>query len=67
MTAVIHCLHTWRHYLLGSKFVIKTSRHKRDWWQDFDAEFDHVMEYKPSRANLVADALSHKRELTDIR
>ena len=43
MTAVIHCLHTWRHYLLGSKFVIKTSRHKRDWWQDFDAEFDHFM------------------------
>jgi hypothetical protein len=28
MTAVIHCLRTWRHYLLGSKFVIKTGRHK---------------------------------------
>ena len=23
MTAVIHCLRTWRHHLLGSKFVIK--------------------------------------------
>nr|GEU98208.1 hypothetical protein CTI12_AA187700 [Tanacetum cinerariifolium] len=24
MTAVIHCLRIWRHYLLGSRFVIKT-------------------------------------------
>jgi len=27
-------------------------------WQDFLAEFDMVMEYKPGKANLVADALS---------
>ena len=24
MTAVVHCLHTWRHYLLGSRFVVLT-------------------------------------------
>jgi len=24
MTVVIYCLRTWRQYLLGSKFVIKT-------------------------------------------
>ena len=24
MTAIVHCLRTWRHYLLGSKFVVKT-------------------------------------------
>lgn len=24
MTGVIHCLHTWRHYLLGVLFVVKT-------------------------------------------
>ena len=24
MTAIIHCLWTWRCYLLGSKFVVKT-------------------------------------------
>ncbi|KAK3039430.1 hypothetical protein RJ639_029229 [Escallonia herrerae] len=24
MTAVVHCLYTWRHYLLGSRFLIKT-------------------------------------------
>nr|XP_016433941.1 PREDICTED: uncharacterized protein LOC107760410 [Nicotiana tabacum] len=24
MTAIVHCLRTWRHYLLGSRFVVKT-------------------------------------------
>ena len=24
ITTVIHCLHTWRHYLFGSKFIILT-------------------------------------------
>ncbi|XP_057730789.1 uncharacterized protein LOC130946125 [Arachis stenosperma] len=24
MTAVVHCLRTWRHYLLGSHFIVKT-------------------------------------------
>ena len=24
MTTVVHCLRTWRHYLLGSEFVMKT-------------------------------------------
>ena len=35
-------------------------------WQTFLAEFDFEIEYKPSRANLVADALSRKRELAAI-
>lgn len=25
MTIVVHCLRTWRHYLLGSRFMIKTN------------------------------------------
>lgn len=24
MTAVVHCLRTWRHHLLGAKFTVKT-------------------------------------------
>ena len=24
MTAMVHCLRTWRHYLLRSKFMVKT-------------------------------------------
>ncbi|GKV50067.1 hypothetical protein SLEP1_g56783 [Rubroshorea leprosula] len=73
MTAIVHCLRVWRHYLLGSRFVIKTDNvatsyfqrqkkltPKQARWQDFLAEFDYVMEYKPRRANVVADALSRK-------
>ncbi|KAK3036807.1 hypothetical protein RJ639_030499 [Escallonia herrerae] len=65
MTAVVHCLRTWRHYLLGSRFLIKTDNiatsyfqsqrklsPKQARWQDFLAEFDYVMEYKPGKANL---------------
>ncbi|KAK3043574.1 hypothetical protein RJ639_002153 [Escallonia herrerae] len=57
MTAVVHCLRTWRHYLLGSRFLIKTDNiatsyfqsqrklsPKQARWQDFLADFDYVME-----------------------
>ncbi|KAK2973869.1 hypothetical protein RJ640_029685 [Escallonia rubra] len=76
MIAVVHCLRTWRHYLLGSWFLIKTKNiatsyfqsqrklsPKQARWQDFLAEFDYVMEYKPGKANLVTDALSRKAKL----
>ena len=41
-----------------------TSKQAR--WQDFLAEFDYVLEYKPGRGNVVADALSRKYELASI-
>ncbi|GKV33019.1 hypothetical protein SLEP1_g41575 [Rubroshorea leprosula] len=79
MTAIVHCLRVWRHYLLGSRFVIKTDNvatsyfqrqkkltPKQARWQDFLAEFDYVMEYKPGRANVVADALSRKATFASI-
>ncbi|GKV49230.1 hypothetical protein SLEP1_g55993 [Rubroshorea leprosula] len=79
MTAIVHCLRVWRHYLLGSRFVIKTNNvatsyfqrqkkltPKQARWQDFLIEFDYVMEYKPGRANVVADALSRKATFTSI-
>ena len=53
MTAIIHCLRTWRHYLMGSHFIVKTDNvatsyfqtqkklsPKQAKWQDFLAEFD---------------------------
>ena len=79
MTAIVHCLRTWRHYLLGSHFVVKTDNiatsyfqtqkklsPKQARWQDFLAEFDYTLEYKPGSANHVADALSRKAELASI-
>lgn len=77
MTAVVHCLRVWRHYLLGSKFVVQTDNvatssfltqkklsPKQVRWQAFLAEFD--LEYKPGKANVVADALSRKAELASV-
>ena len=71
MTAIIHCLHIWRHYLVGKPFFVKTDKigasyfasqpkllAKQACWQDFLAEFDMTLEYRPGRLNAVADALS---------
>ncbi|KAL4313522.1 hypothetical protein GQ457_01G002970 [Hibiscus cannabinus] len=68
MTAVVHCLRTWRHHVLGSRFVVYTDNvanvlgsklsPKQARWQEFLAEFDFTMEYKPGKVNFVADALS---------
>ena len=79
MTAVVHCLRTWRHYLLGAAFVVKTDNvatsyfqsqkklsPKQARWQDFLAEFDYTLEYKPGRGNVVADALSRKATLAAL-
>ncbi|GMJ08340.1 hypothetical protein HRI_004503200 [Hibiscus trionum] len=75
MSAIIHYLRVWRHYLLGSKFLIMTDNvatsyfqtqkklnPKQAQWQDFLAEFDYVKQYKSGKANVVADALSRKAE-----
>ena len=77
--AIIHCLRTWRHCLLGSHFIMKTDNvatsyfqtqrklsPKQVRWQDFLAEFDYTLEYKPGTANNVADTLSRKVELASM-
>nr|GEY44256.1 hypothetical protein [Tanacetum cinerariifolium] len=79
ITAVVHCLRIWRHYLLGSRFVIKMDNIATSYFQtqkklspkqahcqDFLAEFDYQLEYNLEKANVVADALSRKAEFTAI-
>ncbi|KAH0693436.1 hypothetical protein KY285_020533 [Solanum tuberosum] len=76
MTTVVHCLWTWRHYVLGAHFVVNTGNVattyfqsqkkltvKQARWQDFLAEFDFTFEYKSGKANVVPDALSRKAAL----
>ncbi|CAN6567559.1 unnamed protein product [Malus baccata var. baccata] len=76
MTAIVHCLRVWRHYLLGTPFIIKTDNvatsyfqtqqkltPKQARWQEFLAEFDYKLEYKQGKENVVADALSRRVEL----
>ncbi|KAI5322148.1 hypothetical protein L3X38_031220 [Prunus dulcis] len=54
MTAVVHCLWSWRQYLLGSR------------WQDFLAEFNYKLKYKQGKTNVTADALSLKAALAAV-
>ncbi|KZV57841.1 hypothetical protein F511_03410 [Dorcoceras hygrometricum] len=73
MTAVVHCLEAWRHYLLGTKFVVVTDNvantyfktqkklsPKQARWQEFLSEFEFEWVHKPGKHNEVADALSRK-------
>ena len=76
MTVIFHCLHTLRHYLLRSYFVVKIDNIatsyfeiqkklslKQARWQDFLAEFNYTLKYNPRSTNHVVDALSHKAKL----
>jgi hypothetical protein len=79
MTIVVHCLQVWRHYLLGNPFMVKTDNvatsyfatqpklsSKQARWQDFLAEFDMTIEYRPDKLNVVVDALSRKAQLAAL-
>ena len=71
LLAVIHALRTWRHYLLGRKFIIVSDHHslkylqtqpqlsrRRARWLEILAEFDFEIVHRPGKSNVVADALS---------
>ncbi|KAM7520835.1 hypothetical protein LguiB_019797 [Lonicera macranthoides] len=73
LLAVVHCLRLWRHYLLGSRFLVKTDNtavshfliqpklsSKQARWQELLAEFNFWLKYKAGSTNKVADALSHR-------
>ena len=79
LLAIVHCLRGWRHYLLGSKFIVRTdntaashfltqaklnSRQAR--WQELLAEFDVEFMYRPGATNRAADALSRKANLASL-
>ncbi|KAK2979366.1 hypothetical protein RJ640_018446 [Escallonia rubra] len=79
LLAVVHCLRVWRHYLLGSSFIVRTdntavshflnqskltSKHAR--WQELLAEFNFMLEYMAGSTNSVADALSRRVELDQV-
>ena len=68
MTAVIHCLEIWKHYLIGMQFVVVTENvantffktqkkltAKQARWQEFLANFDFVWVHKPGRHNQVVE------------
>ncbi|KAL2252782.1 UNVERIFIED_CONTAM: Transposon Tf2-12 polyprotein [Sesamum indicum] len=79
LLAIVHCLRLWRHYLLGSHFVVRTdntavshfmsqskltSRQAR--WQELLSEFHFVLEYRAGSSNHAADALSRRADLASL-
>jgi hypothetical protein len=73
LVAVIHSLKIWRHYLMGNKSDIYTDhkslkyiftqselnlRQRR--WLELIKDYGLNIHYHPGKANVVADALSHK-------
>ncbi|KAK3036750.1 hypothetical protein RJ639_029715 [Escallonia herrerae] len=76
LLTVVHCLRIWRHYLLGSNFIVWTDNtavshflsqskltSKQARWQELLAEFNFMLEYRAGSTNSVADALSKRAEL----
>ena len=79
MTAVIHCLQQWRHYLLGSIFIVVTDNvantfftsqkklsAKQARWQEFLADFNFDWLHRLGKHNVVADTLSRKEVIAYI-
>lgn len=73
LTAKLHALKVWRHYLLGKRFLLKTDHSNltsffnqptlnacQARWTAFLSEFDFVIKHLKGKENRVADALSRK-------
>jgi hypothetical protein len=79
LLAVVHILKVWRHYMLGNLVHIYTDhkslkylftqpdlnmRQRR--WLELIMDYELEVHYHPGKANVVADALSHKHQCHHI-
>jgi hypothetical protein len=73
LASVVHALKTWRHYLMGKQcevftdhkslkyiFTQKDLNMRQRRWLELIKDYDWSLQYHPGKANVVADALSHK-------
>jgi hypothetical protein len=73
LASVVHDLKTWRHYLMGKRcevftdhkslkyiFTQKDLNMRQRRWLELIKDCDLSLQYHPGKANVVADALSHK-------
>ncbi|KAJ8769768.1 hypothetical protein K2173_007628 [Erythroxylum novogranatense] len=77
LAAVVFALKIWRHYLYGETFQIFTDHKslryllsqkelnlRKRRWIELLKDYDCTIEYHPGKANVVADALSRKSNLS---
>jgi hypothetical protein len=79
LTAVVHALNIWRHYLIGKrcelymdhkslKYIFTQSnlnlRQRR--WLELIKNYDLGISYHPEKANVVADALSRRSHVSQL-
>src|SRR3954469_14860567 len=73
LPAVIYALKLWRHYLVGNRCEVYTDHQslkylftqpdlnlRQQRWLETIADFNMDISYTPGKANVMADALSHK-------
>ncbi|GKB30389.1 putative reverse transcriptase domain-containing protein [Tanacetum coccineum] len=78
--SVVFALKIWRHYLYGTKCTVftdhKSLQHILDQkelnmrqrhWLELLSDYDCDIRYHPGKANVVADALSHKERIEPLR
>nr|GEX74422.1 putative reverse transcriptase domain-containing protein [Tanacetum cinerariifolium] len=78
--SIVFALKIWRHYLYGTKCTVFTNhkslqhildqkelntRQRR--WLELLSDYDCDIRYHPGKANVVADALSHKERIESLR
>jgi hypothetical protein len=73
LTAIVHALKIWRHYIMGTKcqiytdhkslkyiFTQKDLNFRQCQWLELIKDYDLDIQYHPGKVNLVADAFSRK-------
>jgi hypothetical protein len=79
LAAVVHALKIWRHYLKGKRcelyrdhkslkyiFMQLDLNLRQRRWLDLIKDYDLGINYHPRKANVVADALSHKSHVSQL-
>lgn len=75
LLAVIRFIRMFRHYLLGRRFIVRTDHHSLTWLMNFKrpegqlarwledlSQYNMVLEHRPGRKHVNADALSRSVE-----
>jgi hypothetical protein len=73
LASVVHALKTWRHYLMGKRcevfsdhkslkyiFTQNDLNMRQRRWLELIKDYNLSLQYHPGKANVLADALSHK-------